>query len=269
MNFILIDGSYYIFYRYYALELWWKHAKKNENLEDILPSESPEFIEKFQKTFASNIADIEKKLGIHKATTPAIKIVGKDCPRQQIWRNKLYSDYKGTRKNDTGVGKFFQMIYENNLFQEAGVQKVISYNTLEADDCIAITAKHIYDNYPEANIWIISSDMDYMQLACDRIRIFNLKYKELIESKKCLGDAKMDLFCKIVAGDKSDNIPAVFNKCGIKTAMKYYNSPELFKEKLKSDPDAQQKYERNQQIIDFNYIPDELINGFKRDVLGL
>ena len=91
MNFILIDGSYYIFYRYYELELWWKHAKKNENQEDILPSESPEFIEKYQKTFASNISDMEKKLGIHKATTPAIKIVGQDCPRQQIWRNKLYS----------------------------------------------------------------------------------------------------------------------------------------------------------------------------------
>ena len=51
MNFILIDGSYYIFYRYYALEMWWKHAKKDENQENILQSESPEFIEKFQKTF--------------------------------------------------------------------------------------------------------------------------------------------------------------------------------------------------------------------------
>jgi len=161
------------------------------------------------------------------------------------------------------------MVYENKLFQEAGVQKILSYNYLEADDCIAITAKHIYEKYPDANIWIITSDMDYLQLACDRIRIFNLKFKELIESKKSHGDAKMDLFCKIVAGDKSDNIPAVFNKCGPKTAMKYYNSPELFEEKLKSDPDAQQKYERNRKIVDFNYIPIELINGFKTDVLGL
>ena len=51
--------------------------------------------------------------------------------------------------------------------------------------------------------------------------------------------------------------------------MKYYNSPELFNEKLNSEPDAQQKYDRNQKIIDFNCIPDELINGFKRDILGL
>jgi len=269
MNFILIDGSYYIFYRYYALEMWWKHAKKDENQENILQSESTEFIEKFQKTFASNIDDIDKKLGIHKSKIPSIKIVGKDCPRQQIWRNKLYPNYKETRKNNTGVGNFFKMVYENDLFQKAGVQKIVSYHQLEADDCIAITAKHIYEKYPEANIWIITSDMDYLQLACDRIRIFNLKYKELIESKKANGDSKMDLFCKIVAGDKSDNIPAVFNNCGIKTAIKYYNSPELFNEKLHSDPDAQQRYDRNQKIIDFNFIPDELINGFKRDILGL
>lgn len=269
MNFILIDGSYYIFYRYYALEMWWKHARKSENQEDILPSESSEFIEKFLKTFNSSIAEIDKKLGIHKCKIPSIKIVGKDCPRQQIWRNEIYSDYKGTRKNESNVGNFFKMVYENKLFQEAGVKKILSYNYLEADDCIAITAKHIYEKYPDANIWIITSDMDYLQLACDRIRIFNLKFKELIESKKSHGDAKMDLFCKIVAGDKSDNIPAVFNKCGPKTAMKYYNSPELFEEKLKSDPDAQQKYERNRKIVDFNYIPVELINGFKTDVLGL
>ena len=79
----------------------------------------------------------------------------------------------------------------------------------------------------------------------------------------------MDLFCKIVAGDKSDNIPAVFNKCGIKTAIKYYNSRDLFDERLKNDKNAQEKYKRNQTIIDFNCIPFDLINGFKSDVLGL
>ena len=269
MNFILIDGSYFIFYRYYALELWWKHAKLNVNEEDIHPSNNPIFIEKFKKIFNSTILEIDKKLGIHKNKFPSIKLVGRDCPREQIWRNKIFSDYKKTRKNDNNVGKLFNMVYDNNLFNKAGVQKVLNYNNLEADDCIAITAKHIYDKYPDANIWIIANDMDYLQLACNRIRIFNLKYKELIENKKFYVDSNMELFCKIVAGDKSDNIPPIFDKCGIKTALKYYNSPELFEKKLSSDPDANEKYQRNKTIIDFNYIPNELFNGFKRDVLGL
>lgn len=267
MNFILIDGSYYIFYRFYALELWWKHAKQDENNEATEPSKSPIFIEKFKKTFASNIIDIEKKLDIN-PEAETVKMVAIDCPRKQIWRNNIYPEYKGTRKNNVNVEDFFNLVYEANLFNEAGVEKTLSYKSLEGDDCIAITTRHIQATYPDASIWIIANDMDYLQLASDKVRIFNLKFKELTESIKCLGDPKMDLFCKIVAGDKSDNIPAVFNKCGIKTAIKYYHSRDLFDEKLLNDKNAQEKYKRNQTVIDFNCIPTELINGFKTDVLG-
>lgn len=267
MNFILIDGSYYIFYRFYALEMWWKHSNQNENQEYVEPCKSPLFIDKFKKTFASNIAGIEKKLGIETEDAPVI-MVATDCPRNQIWRRGIYPEYKGTRKNNVNVGDFFRLVYDENLFNEAGVQKTLSYKSLEADDCIAITTRHIQSNYPDAHIWIITSDMDYLQLCCDNVRIFNLKYKELNKTSRCLGDPKMDLFCKIVAGDKSDNIPAVFNKCGIKTAIKYYNSPELFNDKLNGDVGAQEKYKRNQSIIDFNCIPEDLVSGFQRDALG-
>ena len=34
---------------------------------------------------------------------------------------------------------------------------------------------------------------------------------------------------------KSDNIPGIFTKCGIKTAEKYYDNKELFNEKLKKE----------------------------------
>ena len=30
MDFVLIDGSYFIFYRYHALRIWWGLAKKEE-----------------------------------------------------------------------------------------------------------------------------------------------------------------------------------------------------------------------------------------------
>ena len=43
-NFVLIDGSYFIFFRYYALVKWWKISKKEpqENFQECL-----EFIEKY------------------------------------------------------------------------------------------------------------------------------------------------------------------------------------------------------------------------------
>ena len=37
-------------------------------------------------------------------------------------------------------------------------------------------------------------------------------------------------FCKIVLGDKSDNIPGIFKKCGPKTVEKlFYDSDEFLK----------------------------------------
>ena len=69
------------------------------------------------------------------------------------------------------------------------------------------------------------------------------------------------MFCKIITGDKSDNIPSVFPKCGIKTAEKYYNDKELFEKKLETTPNAKELYERNRMIIDFNYIPKEYVNN--------
>jgi 5'-3' exonuclease len=67
------------------------------------------------------------------------------------------------------------------------------------------------------------------------VHIYTLKHKKLTDRKSCLGDPKKDLFCKIIIGDKSDNIPGVFSKCGIKTACKYYENPELLKERIRID----------------------------------
>jgi 5'-3' exonuclease len=63
-------------------------------------------------------------------------------------------------------------------------------------------------------------------------------------------------------GDPSDNISAVFPKCGPKTALKYFENEELFLTKLNSSPDFQKKYQLNSTLVDFNNIPQELIAEF-------
>jgi 5'-3' exonuclease len=65
-----------------------------------------------------------------------------------------------------------------------------------------------------------------------------------------------------VTGDPSDNISSVFPKCGPKTALKYYENRELFQTKLKSSEEFKKKYELNSTLIDFNNIPQELIDEF-------
>ena len=105
--------------------------------------------------------------------------------------------------------------------------------------------------------------MDYLQLARENVELYDLKYKKLTERKSSFNNAEKDLFVKILTGDKSDNITGVFKKCGPKTACKYYDNPELFKNKLEKEEGSKEKYELNRKIIDFNYIPLELVQGFK------
>ena len=255
MNYILIDASYYIFYRYHALCNWWKLAKYDN--ETDIPYVNERFIEKYKDTFISKINEIKNKLKIKDANI----FVGKDCPKKNIWRNTKIENYKGGRAKTNYMKTLFDIAYDNNLFTKAGCKKIFEENNLEADDILAITSKYILSKYPDAKIWIITSDMDYLQLACENITLINLKYNKLTDSKVSFNDAKKDLFCKIVSGDKSDNIPSVFSKCGIKTAEKYYNDPILFNKKLETTPNAKEIYERNRIIIDFNNIPCEYVNN--------
>ena len=106
--------------------------------------------------------------------------------------------------------------------------------------------------------------MDYLQLAGPQIQLYDLKYRKLTERKSSFNNAKKDLFVKILTGDKSDNIKGVFKKCGPKTACKYYENKELFEEKLKSVEGAMERYLLNKKMVDFNEIPEELINNFKK-----
>ena len=260
-NFILIDGSYFIFYRFFALLNWFKLAKKEQTIDkENPPFENTEFLEKFEKTFISKMKEIQKKLKIENP----IVIVGRDCPRKTIWRMKHLPSYKENRVYDDTFlgGPFFKLAYEDDLFIKGGASKILKYPELEADDCLAILTNKLKKTFPQGKITIITSDMDYLQLACDNVHLYDLKYKKLTERKSSYNNAEKDLFVKILTGDKSDNIKGVFKRCGSKTACKYYEDRELFEKKLKEEEGAMERYLLNKKIIDFNEIPEDLVNNF-------
>ena len=266
-TFIFIDGSYFCFYRYHSLLTWWKNAYPEEI--DILqdPYKNDKFVDKFKKTFIDNVQKIPKNLKLDKSINPII-IVGKDCKRENIWRNQLFPNYKANRAQNGFMGApFFKMVYEDNLFIQGGAQTILTHPKLEADDCIATSVKYLLNTYPTCNIYIITSDKDYLQLAQQRVQIFNLAFKKLTEQKSSTGDPNCDLFCKILTGDPSDNILSVFPKCGPKTAMKYYQNRDLLKTKLLESNTYQTTYELNSKIIDFNNIPEDLVNEFEQKLV--
>jgi len=253
-NYILLDTSYFIFYRYYALIGWWKLAKPDDVLGD--PFENEEFVEKFIKTFKDKLNEIPKKLKIKNYNIYAAL----DCPRGKIWRNSLYNKYKENRVYDDSFmgGPFFELGI--NLLKELKIP-ILKHPKLEADDCNALFTKYIKFKEPDSKIYIIANDMDYLQINCEQVNIINLKYKNISESKKWTGNCELDLFCKIVIGDKSDDIPPLFKKCGPKTAINYFNNKEEFVKKLQKE-NVYDQYLRNKKLVDFNEIPEELVTEF-------
>ena len=67
---------------------------------------------------------------------------------------------------------------------------------------------------------------------------------------------------KIILGDKSDNIKPVFDKCGVKTAEKYFSDFDLFKSKLEKNEEFLKRYNHNKKMIDFEEIPEKYREKF-------
>ena len=262
-TFIFVDGSYYNFYRYFALMQWWKNAYPDEPLDD--PYNNEKFVEKFKKTHLDNLINMPKKLKIPKGVKP-ILIVGRDCKRENIWRNELFPQYKANRANGSEDGfmggPFFKMAYEEGLFIKGGAKAILKHPKLEADDCIAISVKHLINRYPKCHIYIITSDKDYLQLNAHNVDLYNLTYKNIAESNSSTGNSKDDLEIKIIMGDSSDNIPSAFPKCGPKTALKCITDPEFFKKKMNNNPEFYKQYKLNQLLVNFNNIPENLVEEF-------
>jgi len=258
--YIFIDGSYFCFHRYYSLLTWWKNAHKDEPLDNL--AENQVFIEKFKKTFVETIQQTPKKLCIPKNSSVKI-IVGKDCKRENIWRMQHFPQYKASRVKDHDFqgGPFFKMAFDDELFQKGGAITILEHPHLEADDCIALGVKRLLQEKPNVSVFIITSDKDYLQLVEPRVAVFDLGFKNIAKQKSSHGDAATDLFCKIVMGDPSDNIPSVLNKCGPVTALRCFKDREYFETRLKKE-EAEEKYKLNSLLVDFKNIPENLANEF-------
>ena len=242
-NYLFIDLSYFIFYLYYAK----KRYLQCQQLEttDLINNEY--FMNLFNN-FDKKLEEIKKKL---KLKDDIEIIFAKDCKRNDIWRNELFPEYKKSRKVNNEIGEFFVHTYNNIIHK----YNYISVDKCEADDIIGVLTKELYkDN----KIYIITGDMDYLQLLYnENIQIYDLKYKSFRE--KSIG-YKDDLLKKIVLGDSSDNIPSIHKKLGVKTVEKYLNNREQLENKLK-DPLINQQFMLNKKLIDMDLIPDNFIKN--------
>lgn len=176
------------------------------------------------------------------------------------WRKEVYNLYKDNRKAGRDVSpidfeKFFPIC--ESFFEEFKKAFPNSYvmkcPRCEGDDIIAILVRDIL---PDWRCICISTDRDMYQL----YKYSNYSQYDPIKKNivKCI-NPKQYLLVKIIMGDKGDNVPAIADRVGPKTAEKMMK--DLIKEL--SDPEKAKNFERNKILIDFDCIPDDIVTIVK------
>jgi 5'-3' exonuclease len=270
---LLIDLSYYVFYRYFATFNWYKRqTTDNIDVENI--KNNVEFMEKYAKMFEKTLSELVKK---YKITVATNVVFVKDCSRDNIWRHQYYNAYKATREEKSALFNkdVFTYTYHTlipQLQEKLGFQ-VIGHYCLEADDVIAIITKEMFNRHTNhINITIITNDNDYIQLMnIDQLdennvlMIKNLQDKNICDRVNCPSQIYINV--KKILGDKSDNIPAITRKCGEKTALKLASNLDLLNNLLERDEEAKKQYELNNLLIDFKNIPEEYCCDIKNKIV--
>jgi DNA polymerase-1 len=159
-------------------------------------------------------------------------------------RKYLYPDYKANRDNSRIVNKksFLTKGDEDDSKYNQIVRLVdyllylpilnISMDRLEADDVIGFLTSTIQEQYDDSEVFIMSSDNDFMQLVNSRVKLYSPTKKIIYHVDDILREFGVHpnnfLIYKALVGDSSDNIPGVYG-LGDKKA------PSLFKFLEESD----------------------------------
>lgn len=266
---LLIDTSYCCFYRYHATVNWFALANKEIQLDLENISENSIFMEKFKKKFIDMILDLKKTYNV-----PFENII-MALDGMNNWRKSEYENYKKNRKTcssriyDDKIFKYMFNTILPLLQSEYKINSIIDPRA-EGDDVIAVISKYVRTNQPQKEIIIISSDTDLCQLIDIYTDVFDLKKKNLrsILDKDNL-TAERYLKRKCLTGDKSDNIPSAFPKCGNKTAEKYIDNDNLLNKKLEMNEEWKNQYTMNKLLIDLNNIPEDIKNSITSSYLQL
>lgn len=276
----LIDTSYVMHFAIHSTWAWYKR-EFSPNLDKDTPfdpSLDQDFMKEFEKKFKYLIGCACRRA--YPMFDQKRFFYATDCSKANIWRVQHYAQYKLKRrhapKQEITLREVFKYATNTllpNLCEKYG-SKIISVPNAEGDDIIAVCAQA-----SERPVVIIASDSDFLQLPSNKVMIYDLFGKQVtlqrIKDKIGLTEenefsANDYLLMKIIMGDGGDEIPAIYPKCGIKTAFKISKDKELLREAL-TKPGAAEAMKRNMLLIDFRNIPDVVKNDilcFWKDLSG-
>ena len=233
-HFYLIDGSGYIFRAYYALPPLTRKS-------DGLPTGA---VSGFCSMLFKLLEDSKSNQNKQKPTHFAVIF---DSARK-TFRNEIYRDYKANRSEaPDDLAPQFEYIRKSVLAFNLPSVELANY---EADDLIATYVDQILKK--GANVTIVSSDKDLMQLFKKNVRIYDPMKNRFISEEdvqKKFGVASSKVIdVQALAGDSSDNVPGVPG-IGVKTAAELINKYGNLETLLKSANEIKQN-KRRETIIE-------------------
>ena len=163
-----------------------------------------------------------------KSINPTRVVIVFDGKDGSAKRRKLYPEYKAHRKFKIRLNRAETVDQEDNQLQQlmrlVEYLEVLPFTTIvsdgvEADDVIAYISED-YLKERDSQVFIMSSDKDFMQLVNDRIHIWSPTKKQLyyttdVYEQYGIMPHNFALF-RALLGDDSDNIPGV-SGLGLKT----------------------------------------------------
>lgn len=253
---LIVDLSYAIFYKYYAIKSYIKISKREDvtfSLDDV------KFKDLYKKTFCDMIVKLIKKF---KATNVVFCV---DCKREMIWRREFYSEYKNRSQLKDFDGRIFEYTFDNviphleELLTELKINRkpyqvklcIMKHNRCEADDIAYIYSRVLFNDVSKV---IITADHDYMQLLDEKTEIYDMKLKDL--KRKSRGSNEIDLMFKIQCGDTSDNIPRLNTETCVENLIKNKTETEIHDLFCDNQSEA---YKLNKLLVDFRLIPSNII----------
>ena len=183
------------------------------------------------------------------------------------WRRDYFPLYKANRKkareaDDKDWGLIFDTLHKVKMeIKENFPYRYMYVDNCEADDIIAVLTQHAYILDTGKPILIVSGDKDFQQLQrYDNVSQWSPNLNKFIEPE----DPQEFLKEHILKGDKSDGIPNILSNdnCldeGIRqTPLRRPILEKYMRITIQSDDKYYRNYLRNQTLIDFDFIPEEV-----------
>lgn len=241
--YVLVDLGYLLFYRYHA-SMRWIEFQKDGGADGTCVEY---VIGVFRKHLEAQLVKLGKKF-------KGQYLFCQDERQCDIWRKDLYPEYKANR----GVADdMVRQLKEVLLDVVSRYGKVYGSPRLEADDVAFLLVRRLREVEPDAEIVVVTSDRDYLQMTDEKVRLIDGTGKWITGC----GDAQKDLMIKVIMGDKSDNIPPIAKGCGKKTAETLASDPQALAAYI-AKHDCAEAFERNRQLVRMDLIPQMYQDAF-------